>query len=119
MESVILLLSKFLKVLDDPVRLQIIDYIENNPVTAGKIQRELNLSQSYTSHQLKKLVEMNIVDFERNGKEKIFKIKHQGIYKLISILKSYIIDLEKKKYEEFMSLGVSDDTNGVDKVLKN
>jgi ArsR family transcriptional regulator len=104
MENLTSLLSKFLKVLADPIRLQIIDYIENNPVSASKIQKSLKLSQSYTSHQLKKLVEMNILDFERKGKEKIFKIKYQGIHKLISLLKSYIIDIEKKKYEDFKSL---------------
>lgn len=111
MENITLLLSKFLKVLDDPVRLQIIDYIENNPVSAGTIQKKLKLSQSYTSHQLKKLVEMDIVAFERKGKEKIFKIKYPGIHKLISILKSYIIDIETKKYKEFMSLTKFDKHN--------
>ncbi|MEJ2295819.1 MAG: metalloregulator ArsR/SmtB family transcription factor [Candidatus Lokiarchaeota archaeon] len=97
-------LIKFLKVLSDPVRLKIIEYLHENPSFPSDIQKELNLSQSYTSHQLKKLTEVGIVTYKRLVKNKEFKIKNKKIFKLISIIKSYIFQSEKAKFQEIKSL---------------
>ena len=104
MENLNILMSKFLKVLSDPIRLKIIEFLQENPSSAGKIQDELNLSQSYTSHQLKKLKDVDIVTYKRLGKKKKFKIKNKGIYKLIALIKAYILKTEKEKFEKIKSL---------------
>jgi ArsR family transcriptional regulator len=101
------LMIKFLKVLSDPIRLKIIDYLKNNPSSASKIQKELDLSQSYTSHQLKKLTSIDILEHERLGKMKTFSIKNNDIFKLISIIKSYILHIEKEKYQKIQSFDES------------
>jgi ArsR family transcriptional regulator len=108
MENLNILMIKFLKVLSDPTRLEIIDYLKDNFSTAGEIQNKLNLSQSYTSHQLKKLVDVDIVTYNKLGKKKIFKIKNKEIYKLISLIKSYILQLEKEKIQQIRSLEQSE-----------
>jgi len=102
------LLSKFLKVLSDPVRLSIIYYLEDNPSTASDIQDKLDLSQSYTSHQLKKLIEVGIIESNREGKTKVFKVKEKSIFKLIAILKSFIIKLEKLKMSQLNALDLNE-----------
>ena len=107
-EELSAILSKFLKVLSDPIRLSIISYLNDNPSTASDIQDQLDLSQSYTSHQLKKLIEVGIIESNRSGKTKIFKIKENSIFKLISILKSYVIKLEKHKMSQLDSLEVTE-----------
>jgi ArsR family transcriptional regulator len=98
------LMIKFLKVLSDPIRLRIIEYLNNNASSAGKIQEDLELSQSYTSHQLKKLTDVDILEYERIGKNKHFKIKNESIFKLISIIKSYLLNLEKQRLQKITSL---------------
>ncbi len=104
MENLNSLMIKFLKVLSDPVRLNIIEYLNDNPSSASKIQQDLSLSQSYTSHQLKKLTEVDILGYERLGKNKTFKIKNKGIYRLLSMIKSYILYLEKEKFKRIKSI---------------
>ena len=102
----------FFKVLGDPVRLDILEYIKNNPSTSGKIQDALKISQSYASHQLKKLYDAELIDFERKGKLKIYKPKNENIYKLIALIQSYIYQFEKEKFEKFSTL------NGIESVSK-
>jgi len=104
MENLNVLMIKFLKVLSDPTRLKIIEYLQENPTNAGKIQKELNLSQSYTSHQLKKLKDVDIITYKRLGKQKKFKIKNKEIYKLISLIKAYILKVEREKFEKIRSI---------------
>ena len=107
MENLNILMVRFLKVLSDPVRLKIIEYLRDNPSSAGKIQDNLNLSQSYTSHQLKKLKNVDIITSKRKGRKKKFEIKNKGIYKLISLIKAYILKAEKEKLEKIKSLELS------------
>lgn len=91
----------FLKVLSDPVRLDILELMKENPSTSGEIQAVLNISQSFASHQLKKLLDAGLIKYEKKGKVKIYKPKNRSIYKLIGLIQSYIFKLEKKKFEEF------------------
>ncbi len=108
MENLNSLTINFLKVLSDPIRLKIIEYLNNNPSSSSKIQKDLDLSQSYTSHQLKQLKDVDIIEYERIGKNKTFKIKNESIFKLISIIKSYILQMEKKKIQGIKSLEASE-----------
>jgi DNA-binding transcriptional ArsR family regulator len=94
----------FFKVLGDPVRLEILELIKNNPSTSGKIQETLNISQSFASHQLKKLFDADLIEYEKKGKTKIYKAKNDSIYKLLALIQSYIFKLEKEKYEKFTLL---------------
>ena len=78
----------FLKVLADPVRLDILHFIKKNPKTSIKIQEALNISQSYASHQLKRLYDVDLIEYEKKGKIKVYKPKDTTIYKLIALLES-------------------------------
>jgi len=91
----------FLKVLGDPVRLDILEFLKNNPSTSRKIQLTLKISQSYASHQLKKLYDADFIEYEKKGKIKIYKPRDSTIYKLIALIQSYIFRIEKEKLEKF------------------
>lgn len=95
-------ISNFLKVLSDPARLSILEFLKDNPSTSIKIQKTLNISQSYASHQLKKLYDADLIDYEKKGKIKYYKPKNNGIYKLLAIIQSYIFKLEKEKHDKFI-----------------
>ncbi|MEJ2294994.1 MAG: metalloregulator ArsR/SmtB family transcription factor [Candidatus Lokiarchaeota archaeon] len=99
MDSLEDLAASFLKILSDPLRLKIINYLKDNPSSISQIQEKFDLSQSYVSHQLKKLLSAGIIAYEREGKNKIAYIKDEKIHKLLRIVKSYVIRLEKKKIE--------------------
>ena len=94
-------ISNFLKVLSDPTRLSILEFLKDNPSTSIKIQTSLNISQSYASHQLKKLFDADLIEYEKKGKIKYYKPKNNGIYKLLALIQSYIFKIEKEKYERF------------------
>ena len=94
-------ISNFFKVLSDPTRLNILEFLKDNPSTSIQIQKSLNISQSYASHQLKKLFDADLIDYEKKGKKKCYKPKNNAIYKLLALIQSYIFKLEKEKYEKF------------------
>ena len=94
-------ISNFFKVLSDPTRLNILEFLKDNPSTSIKIQTSLNISQSYASHQLKKLYDADLIEYEKKGKIKYYKPKNNDIYKLLALIQSYIFNLEKEKYEKF------------------
>ncbi|TFF84217.1 MAG: ArsR family transcriptional regulator [Promethearchaeota archaeon] len=96
--------ASFLKLLSDPLRLSIIGYLKDNPSSISQIQEDFNLSQSYVSHQLKKLVTAGLIEYVREGKNKIAHIKNENIHKLIGIIKSYVIHLEKQKIQNIANL---------------
>jgi DNA-binding transcriptional ArsR family regulator len=98
-------LSNFFKVLSDPKRLSILEFLKDNPSTSIKIQTTLNISQSFTSHQLKRLIDADLIEFEKIGKVKYYKPKNKGIYKLLALVQYFIFNIEKEKYERFNLLG--------------
>ena len=104
MEHLTDLVANFLKVLSDPTRLKIIVFLKDNPSTSTQIQKELGLSQSYASHQLKMLSNNGVTRSERVGKSKIFKINNENIFKLIALIKSYVIKNERFKLQKLSVL---------------
>ncbi len=61
----------------------------------------MNISQSFTSHQLKKLYDADLIEYDKKGKIKIYRPKNMNIYKLLALIQSYIFNLEKEKLEKF------------------
>jgi DNA-binding transcriptional ArsR family regulator len=54
---------EFLKVLADPVRLDILYFLERNKSSSSELQKELGRSQSTVSKHLHMLIENNLIDF--------------------------------------------------------
>lgn len=100
--------SDFLKVLCDQTRLEILELLKNEEKTSEEIQEALNKTQSTISLQLKKLIDENLITFEKKKEEKVsinyYRIKNDYIFKLLSNIQSFVITLQKDKVEKLLDL---------------
>ena len=94
--------SEFLKLLSDPFKLEIIKYLKNSGKTSKEIEEALNISQSYTSQQLKQLQKANLLFHKRTGNIKKYFIKSNNIFRVISAINSLVIELQKEKFQKLI-----------------
>ncbi len=92
--------AEFLKILSDPYKLGIIKYLKKGGKTAKNIENALNISQSFTSQQLKQLEQVDMIFYERKDNLKYYHIKNKNIFRVISAINSYIIEQHKNKYHK-------------------
>lgn len=92
--------SEFLKILSDPFKLEIVKYLKKSGKTAKEIETTLNISQSYTSQQLKQLERSDIIFHEKKNGLKYYHIKNRNIHRVISAINSYIIEQHKNKFHK-------------------
>lgn len=72
-------MSSFFYAFSDDTRLKIIILLIVKPMCVGDISEFLNINQTTVSHQLKILRALNIVSFDRNGKNIIYYISNPHI----------------------------------------
>lgn len=71
------------KALGDLTRLKIISCIFNEEKSVNMISRDINLSQSAISHQLRLLREVDIVRYKQNGKERLYYLSDDHVKTII------------------------------------
>lgn len=69
-------MSTFFYAFSDDTRLKIIMLLMMKPFCVSDITNLLNINQTTVSHQLKILRSLNIVDFDKQGKNVIYYIKN-------------------------------------------
>ncbi|MGV9172789.1 MAG: ArsR/SmtB family transcription factor [Promethearchaeia archaeon] len=94
----------FLEVLADPIRLEIIKLMKDGPIVAKDVEKQLDISQSYTSQQLKTLKKANLINVRKDGTLKHYSIKNRKIYKVLSVISSYVIEQERNKFNQLSKL---------------
>lgn len=77
-------MTEFFYAFSDNTRLKIIILLSIKPLCVGEITNVLNINQTTISHQLKILKSLNIVAFERIGKNIIYYIKNTGIQEVLN-----------------------------------
>ncbi len=77
--------------LSNKLRVDIISILEKKQKSVNELSRELKVEQSKISHALKELKSCNIVNFEKKGKQRIYKLSKS----IIPILR--LIDYHAKK----------------------
>ena len=77
-------MTNFFYAFSDDTRLKIIILLSLKPLCVGEISGELAINQTTVSHQLKILKSLNIVEFERSGKNVIYYIKNSNIENVLS-----------------------------------
>lgn len=77
-------LSIFFKVFGDPTRLKIIFSLMDTELCVNDISKELEMSQSSISHQLKILRESNIVKNRKIGKQVFYSLDDDHVYSIIT-----------------------------------
>ena len=100
--------SDFLKVLCDQTRLEILELLKNGEKTSEEIQEALHKTQSTISLQLKKLIDENLITFEKKKEEKVsinyYRVKNDYVFKILSYIQSFVITLQKDKVEKLLDL---------------
>lgn len=99
---------KFLKIIADSTRLEILEFLKNNENTANEIINAINKSQSTVSQQLKTLIDADLVISRREGAKKIYKLKNPQIFNIISMIISFITNQNREKIDTMSSLDVLD-----------
>ena len=72
-------MSAFFYAFSDDTRLRIVILLMMKPFCVGDITNILCINQSTVSHQLKILKALNIVDYDRQGKNMVYYIKNEKL----------------------------------------
>ncbi|MGM0501679.1 MAG: ArsR/SmtB family transcription factor [Bacillota bacterium] len=83
-ENAIERLAKTFKVLSDPTRIKIINALANQELCVCDISELLEMSQSAISHQLKKLRELKLVKYRKEGRTVYYSLNDYHIFQLFS-----------------------------------
>lgn len=101
-------IADFLKVLGDYTRLEILELLKNGEKTSKEIEDTLEKSQSTISQHLKTLIETELINFEKKGNTKYYKIKYEYIFKILTFIQSFVITLHKEKVKKAADLDIYD-----------
>ncbi|MEJ2252397.1 MAG: metalloregulator ArsR/SmtB family transcription factor [Candidatus Lokiarchaeota archaeon] len=104
MEEIMEMTADLMKVLADYSRLNIILLIKDGQKNPKEIEEELGRSQSTISQHLKILSDADIIDFEKNGKSKIYFLKNKEILNIIESIKWFVIEQQKAKAKSIHDL---------------
>lgn len=94
--------ANFLKILSDPYSIEIIRLLKNNEMVSKEIQDILKISQSYTSQELKILKQAGILNVRKDGNIKYYYIGYKSIFKVLSTINSYILELQRNKFQKMI-----------------
>ncbi|GAB6139079.1 ArsR/SmtB family transcription factor [Halanaerobaculum tunisiense] len=77
-------LAATFKVLSDPTRIRIINALANKELCVCDISELLEMSQSAISHQLRRLRELNLVKYRKEGRIVYYSLDDDHILKLFN-----------------------------------
>jgi len=98
------LLVKFFKVLADPTRLAIIEFLEKGEKCACEIHPIFPQTQSTISLHLKNLVNTGILSFRQEGTRKLYSIKDEHVLNILEIVKELIQKWNEEKIQYLQKL---------------
>lgn len=78
-EKRILDAEKFLKAINNKNRLRIVCLLKNQTLTVGELQKQLQLPQNMTSHNIAILKKLNLLIEQREGQFRKYKI-NQNVF---------------------------------------
>ena len=78
--------------LANPVRIQILNLLNDNPkgLNVTEICDSLKVEQTHISHSLRCLTFCGLVDWVRDGKSKVYSINQQTVRPLLSIVDRHL-----------------------------
>lgn len=77
--------SNLFKVFGDNTRVKILFILLKRKLCVHEISLALNMSQSATSHQLRRLRDANLVKFTKKGKEVIYSLDDKCVKQILEI----------------------------------
>ena len=85
-------LANTFSVFADPTRLKILSALSLTDMCVSDLSTYLNINQTTLSHQLKFLKTLDAVDFRREGKVVIYKIKYNKINEIMAQGVDYMLN---------------------------
>ncbi len=85
-------LAGLFKLLGDPTRLSIVNILLKNELSVGDISREVGMSESAVSHQLRVLNLSNVVKHRRDGKQIFYSLDDEHIEQIFDIGLTHILE---------------------------
>ncbi|MCH2044291.1 MAG: metalloregulator ArsR/SmtB family transcription factor [Saprospiraceae bacterium] len=83
--------ASVLRALAHPLRLKIIDFIDQNKViNVNKIYNTLGLEQSITSQHLRILRLANLVSTTREGKQIFYRVHYDNVQNVVNSIKGFL-----------------------------
>ena len=79
-------ISKSLKVISDPKRLEILDMLSCGELCACEILEKFDITQPTLSHDMKKLESADLIKSRKIGKNAYYSLKTENLDKLTKIL---------------------------------
>jgi ArsR family transcriptional regulator len=80
------------KALGDMTRIKIIESVYDQEKSVGNISRDIGISQSAISHQLRLLREVDIVRYRQEGKERFYFISDDHVKTIINQVFVHTLD---------------------------
>ena len=94
-EDVIERLADTFKVLSDPTRIKILNALANKELCVCDISELLDMSQSAISHQLRKLRELKLVKYRKEGRTVYYSLNDYHIFQLFSQGLAHVLEDQK------------------------
>ncbi|BDU49831.1 ArsR/SmtB family transcription factor [Haliovirga abyssi] len=84
-DNIFLELADFFKIFGDYTRLKILKILMKQETCTGGIARELDMSKSSISHQLKILRDKRLIKYRKEGKSVIYSLDDEHIEKIFNM----------------------------------
>jgi len=78
-------MAEIFKVLSDPARLRIVLTLQRSERCVGDISTITELSPSLASHHLRNLRQLNLVDYERRGRQTFYQLADAHVIALLAV----------------------------------
>lgn len=85
-------LADLFKIFGDETRIKIISELFISEMCVSDISKNLNLSQSLVSHQLKILRNAKLVDYKKDGKQTIYYLIDEHVKTIYEMGKEHILE---------------------------
>lgn len=95
MEQVYLDTAKVLKAISDPKRLRVVDMLSCGELCACEILEAFQVTQPTLSHDMRVLIEANLVCERREGKNTYYSLNAQSLASLLQSLQSIFTEKEE------------------------
>lgn len=91
-DDLLLNMSDFYKAFSDSTRIKIINLLKDNSLCVCDISSILNLTKSTVSHQLRNLRELNLIKYEKKGKEVWYSLADEHVKLIFEICYEHIME---------------------------
>jgi ArsR family transcriptional regulator len=93
--------ADFCKAMGNPVRLQILHVLREQPMKVGDIAQATELSQSLVSRQLGTLRNVGVVKCQRQGNEMIYELTDKNIGEVCDLVRKVLSTQMHRQSEAF------------------